>query len=443
MSDDETKPTDLVIPDERVYDTCGTTEFPRVGVIEQRWETDPIPEDQLASEASAAVSELDLADVPAGGEVAVGAGSRGIANVPEIVRGVVEGLSDRGYEPFVFPAMGSHGGATAEGQRDKLAALGVTEEAVGCEVRATMETEIIGETDEHGIAVHADANAAAADAIVPVNRVKPHTDFDGDVESGLSKMLVIGMGKQKGAQMAHRWALDWSFRNMLPEIASLIIDRLPVVGGVAIVEDLHDDTTIIEGVPPEGFLSREAELLEIAYEQLPTLPFDELDVLVLDRMGKDISGPGMDPNVLHRRPYEPEPILERPRYTRVYTRSLTEPSHGNTVGIGLADLVHEDLLEAMEPEKGFTNAVTASTLRGIRTPTAVENDRAGLTVCLSTIGVNEPEDVRLVRALDTMRLGTLVASEALVEEAREREDLRVVSEPEPIDFEDDDFLEFP
>ncbi|MFA9515745.1 DUF362 domain-containing protein [Halopenitus sp. H-Gu1] len=442
MTDDETT-TDLVIPDDRVFETCGPTEFPRVGVIEQQWETDPIPEPQIAAEASTAVEELDLEDVPAGGEVAVGAGSRGIANVPEIVRGVVEGLSDRGYEPFVFPAMGSHGGASAEGQREKLAALGVTEETVGCEIRATMETEIIGETEDHEVAVHADANAAAADAIVPVNRVKPHTDFDGDVESGLSKMLVIGMGKQKGAQTAHRWALDWSFRNMLPEIASLIIDRLPVVGGVAIVEDLHDDTTIIEGVPPEGFLSREAELLEIAYKQLPTLPFDELDVLVLDQMGKDISGPGMDPNVLHRRPYEPEPILERPRYTRVYTRSLTEPSHGNTVGIGLADLIHADLLDAMEPEKGFTNAVTASTLRGIRTPTTVATDRAGLTVCLSTIGVSDPESVRLVRARDTMHLGTLVASEALVEEAREREDLRVVAEPEPIDFENDDLTQFP
>ncbi|MFU8870078.1 MAG: DUF362 domain-containing protein, partial [Natronococcus sp.] len=185
---------DLTVSESTVGTACGEVALPRMGLIEQRWETDPIPPDAVAAEAAAAVEDLELEDVPAGGEVAVGAGSRGIANLPEIVDGVVTGLRERGYEPFVFPAMGSHGGATAEGQREKLATLGVTEEEIGCEIRATMDVVTVGETPEREVPVYADAHAVEADAIVPVNRIKPHTDFGGEVESGLSKMLVIGMG---------------------------------------------------------------------------------------------------------------------------------------------------------------------------------------------------------------------------------------------------------
>jgi hypothetical protein len=432
-----------VVDQETIFELCDDISFPRVGVIEQVWETDPIPEEELEAEAAAAVDAFTLEHVPADGSIAVGAGSRGVNCVPAIVRGVVSELHRRGYDPFVFPAMGSHGGATAEGQREKLAALGVTPDSVNCEIRSTLETVIVGRTPKRNVPVHVDANAAAADAIVPINRVKPHTDFDGSVESGLSKMLVIGMGKQRGAQTAHRWALDWSFRNMIPEITETLLERLPIVGGVAVVEDQHDDTAIIEGVSPSGFLDREAELLERAYELLPTLPFDDLDVLVIDRMGKDISGPGMDPNVLERRPYEPEPIPEPGPYTRIYVRRLTDPSHGNAVGIGLADLVHKDLVKAMDLKTAFTNAVTASTLRSARIPVAVETDRAGIATCLSTIGVVGAEDVRFARIRDTMHVGRIVTSETLVEEAREREDLRVVAEPEPFPLDGDELPPFP
>ncbi|XVH33425.1 DUF362 domain-containing protein (plasmid) [Haloferacaceae archaeon DSL9] len=442
----EQRPTVSAVPQKRVLEVCGEVEFPRVGVIEQRWETDPIPIGEIETRAAAAVDSLDLTDVPDGGSVAVGAGSRGINHIPKIVRGVVAELQDRGYEPFVFPAMGSHGGATPAGQRDKLAALGVTEETSGCPIRATMDVVELGETPDRGVSVFFDAVAAAADAIVPINRVKPHTDFEGTVESGLSKMLVIGMGKQRGAQTAHKWARDWSFRNMIPEITEQILSTLPVAGGVAIVEDQRDDTAVIEGVPPSGFLKREAELLEIAYEILPTLPFESIDVLILDRMGKDISGPGMDPNVIARRPYAPnEADIDTPVIERIYTRSLTDPSHGNATGVGLADVVHADLLAGMNPSKTFTNALTASTLRSIRVPPAVETDRAGVSACLSSIGVvgDAPERVRLVRARDTMHLERLVVSEALIEEARERDDLRVVVEPEAFSFVGDTLPSFP
>nr|WP_257629156.1 lactate racemase domain-containing protein [Haloplanus salinarum] len=408
-----------------------------MGVIEQIWETDPIPIEEIEGRAAAAVDDLDFSDVPDGGEVAIGAGSRGIANLGSIVSGVVAGVRDRGYEPFVFPAMGSHGGATAEGQREKLDTLGVSEETVGCEIRATMDVETVGETPERGVPVYADANAVAADAIVMVNRIKPHTDFGGEVESGLSKMLVIGMGKQRGAKMAHDWAVDWSLRNMLPEIASQLLEALPVAGGVAIVEDEHDDTTLLEGVPASGFLERERELLETAERRMPKLPFDDLDVLVVDRIGKDISGQGMDTNVTGRRHFtinEPEP--ESPDVKRIYLRGLTEKTKGNAMGMGQADFVHRDVKAGLDWPKALINAITASTVRGVRLPPVVENDRAGLRGALGTIGPVAGDEARVLRVTDTMRLQRCYASEPLIEAARDRDDLRVIAEPAALAFDD-------
>ena len=432
----------LAVPEDTIRTTVGDLALPRMGVVEQVWETDPIPTEEIESRAASATDDLDFDHVPDGGEVAIGAGSRGIANLGSIVRGVVAGVRERGYEPFVFPAMGSHGGATAEGQREKLNTLGVSEEAVGCEIRATMDVETVGETPERGVPVYADANAVAADAIVMVNRIKPHTDFGGEVESGLSKMLVIGMGKQKGAKMAHDWAVDWSLRNMLPEIASQLLDALPVAGGVAIVEDEHDDTTTIEGVPASGFLKREAELLEAAYERMPTLPFEEMDVLVVDRIGKDVSGQGMDTNVTGRRHFtinEPEP--ESPEVKRIYLRGMTEKTKGNAMGMGQADFVHRGILDGIDTSKALINAITASTVRCVRLPPVVENDRAGLLGALGTVGPVAGDAARVLRVTDTMRLQRVYASAPLIEAARDRDDLRVVAEPDALAFDDDgDFV---
>ena len=432
--------SELVVPEETVLEACGETELPELGVVEQVWDTDSIPTDQIPKRAGDAVESLAIEDIPEGGEIAVGVGSRGIANLPLLVQGVIERLWDLGYEPFIFPAMGSHGGATADGQREMLESLGVTEDRVGCEIRSSMEVVQVGETTDRGVPVVADANAVAADAILPVNRIKPHTDFDGPVESGLSKMMVIGMGKQRGAKIAHEWAVNWGFRNMIPEITSQLLESLPIVGGVAVVEDQHDDTAHIEGIRPEGFLDREAELLETAYEIMPKIPFDEVDVLVLDEQGKDISGQGMDTNVIGRRPFsinEPEPDL--PDIKRIYVRGLTETTHGNAMGMGSADFVHEDIVTEVNAPDTLINAITASTVRGVRLPPAVETDRAGLVAALSTIGVIDTEDLRVIRAHDTMHLGRFYASAALVKEARERDDLRVVSDPIPIKFEDGRF----
>jgi hypothetical protein len=440
MSDNE-ELTVGPIPEGTVLGACGDWDLPALGVVEQCWETDPLPIGTIPHAAADAVGSFALGDVPDGGDVAVGVGSRGIANLPRLVRGVVSGLEARGYDPFVFPAMGSHGGATAAGQRAKLDALGVSAASVGCELRATMAVTEIGRTPTHDLPVVADANAAAADAIVPINRVKPHTDFDGDVESGLSKMLVIGMGKQRGAKVAHEGAVNWSFREMVPRLAAIILDELPVVGGVAVVEDQHDDTAVVEGVPPSAFLEREAHLLERASEIMPTLPFDELDLLIVDRMGKDISGPGMDTNVIGRRGYGFEGEPASPAIKRIFVRSLTASSQGNAAGIGMADFVHRDLVADADPEKAVINAITASTPRAVRVPPTVATDRAGFVAGVSTVGVASADDIRVARVTDTMRLERLYASPALVEEARDRDDLRVVSEPKPVAFDEDgDFV---
>jgi len=434
-SDQQVAADALSVPEETIIDACGDPPLPELGIIEQVWETDPIAPDDVATHAARAVESLSFADVPEGGEVALGVGSRGIANLPTIVAGVVDAVSDAGYEPFVFPAMGSHGGATGEGQRTMLNELGVTESAIGCEIRSTMDVVEVGRTPDRDVPVVADDNAVAADAIIPINRVKPHTDFDGPVESGLSKMLVIGMGKQRGAQIAHKWAVDWSFRRMIPEITGQLLEELPIVGGVAIVEDQHDETTLIEGVPPSGFLDREEELLETAYELMPKLPFEELDLVVFDRQGKEISGQGLDTNVIGRRPFSiNEPAPETPDVKRIFTRGLTEKTHGNAMGVGSADVIHEDIVAELDAQTSLINALTASTIRGVKLPPVVETDRAGIVAALSTIGVVDTDTVRVLRAADTMHLHRLYASPALVRAARDRDDLHVVEEPSPIEF---------
>ncbi|WP_231187702.1 DUF362 domain-containing protein [Haladaptatus sp. DYF46] len=431
---------ELSVPEKTIIEACGDPSLPEMGVIEQVWKTQPIPTESLEPRAAEAVRSLPLHDVPEGGDVALGVGSRGIANLPEIVRGVVNAVSEMGYMPFIFPAMGSHGGATGEGQREMLNDLGVSEQSVGCEIRSQMDVVEVGRTPGRNVPVVADANAVGADAIIPINRIKPHTDFDGSVESGLSKMLVIGMGKQRGAKIAHEWAVDWSFRRMIPEITEQLLEALPVVGGVAIVEDQHDDTAHIEGIPSSGFLNRERELLERAYEWMPKLPFDDLDLVIFDRQGKDISGQGIDTNVIGRRPFsinEPEP--ETPTLKRIYVRGLTTTTHGNAMGIGSADVIHEDIVRDLDAATTLINALTASTIRGVKLPPVVESDHAGVVAALSTIGVVDTGTVRVLRAPDTMHLHRLYASTVLVEEARDRDDLRVVEDPSPIAFTDGEF----
>lgn len=341
-----------------------------------------------------------------GMRVAIGAGSRGIDRLAEVLAALVAEVRRRGAEPFVFPAMGSHGGATAAGQVEVLAHLGVTAESVGAPIVATMDTVRLGETAE-GVPVYADALAAAADAIVPVNRVKPHTDFRAPIESGLIKMIAIGMGKQRGADTFHAQGFD-QFATLLPQAAAISLSRLPLPFGLALLENGRARLAAIEAVPSAALPAREPALLARAREWLPRLPAEEIDVLIIDELGKDISGIGADTNVVNR--YYSGQLPGAPRIGRIVVRALTAATEGNASGIGLADVVLRRAAEQMDPLATYINCITAKTPEGARLPITVDNDRQAIHVALACCLRVVPGSEAIVRIRDTKHLDRFDAS---------------------------------
>lgn len=420
----------MEFPDaETIASTLDPIEFPRFARVEY---DPPTPEcDDPAAAARGAVADLPLDDLPAGATVAVGLGSRGITDIVPIAQATIDELDDRGFEPIVVPAMGSHGGATAEGQREMLAALGLTEESLGCPIDARMDADAVGEVA--GEPVYFSRAALEADAVLPVNRIKPHTNFTGSIESGLCKMLVLGFGKHRGAQSSHRQALDRGYVPVITAAVDRITDATAVLGGIGIVENFHDRTARVEGVPAADLPDREATLLERAREEMPTLPYDDLDALVVDRIGKDVSGAGMDTNVIGRYEVLNTDEPDRPDIDRIVVRGLTEATHGNGQGIGLADVTTVDVIEALDLDQMYTNALTSSSLSKARLPVAVPTDEQALTVAVSTIGSYDPATARIAWIEDTAHLGSFRVSESLVDGAPDH--LSVVDR-ERLTFED-------
>ena len=398
----------------------------------------PAVEDVEAATVDALDAIDGLADLPPDARVGVTAGSRGIHDMPAVVRTVVAELQERGFDPFVLPAMGSHGGATAEGQVETLASLGITEESMDCEIVSSMAVERVG-ADEDGRPVYAARDALEADAILLANRVKLHTDFSGDVESGLCKMAVIGLGKQRGAEATHKAALAGTFVDVIRERASILFEETPVVGGVALVENANERAAAIEGLDVGEILEREPELLDRSRELLGTLPVEELDLLVVDEIGKNVSGTGVDTNVIGRMLMHGEPEPDSPRYTRIYARSITPESHGNGIGLGLADYVHRDLVEALDLTDTYVNAVTSGEPVRARIPVILPTDRLALTTAYSGCGVVDPADMRIVRIENTLDLDRFWVSEPVVDELRDDPDASVGT-LEPLVFEDGDLV---
>ena len=393
--------------------------------------------DDVEEATRRALEDIDgLADLSPGARVGVTAGSRGIHDMPTVLRTTVDELDARGFDPFVFPAMGSHGGATAEGQVEALASLGITEESLGCDVVSSMSVEAVG-TDDDGRPVWAATDALDADAVLLVNRVKPHTDFSGDLESGLCKMAVIGLGKQRGAEATHKAALAGSFADVIRERATILFEETPVVGGVALVENADDRAAVVEGMDVEEILEREPELLERSRDLLGTLPVDDLDLLVVDELGKNVSGTGMDTNVIGRTLMHGEPEPDSPRYTRIYVRSLTPHSHGNGIGIGLADYVHRRLVGGLDLTDTYVNVITSGEPVRARIPVVVPSDRLAFTTAYSGCGVVDPGDMRIARIENTLDLDRFWVSEPVVDELRGRPDV-TVGPLEPLAFEGDD-----
>lgn len=340
-------------------------------------------------------------------------GSRGIAELQTVVKAVVEELVSLGVRPFIVPAMGSHGGGVAEEQRQIIEHYGVTEEFMGVPIKSSMETVIIGETSG-GVPIHVDHFAAAADFIIPVGRVKAHTDFDGPIESGLCKMLSIGIGKHNGCSRLHQEGFP-CFPELLPQIASIIMDRFPVPFGVAIIENAHEHVHTVELVPGKEIVRREPELLKLSKSLMPRLCFDHLDVLIVDQIGKDVTGAGMDPNITGRVAGAPQsPYYTGPSITRIVINRLSEATAGNATGMGVADFVTRRLYESIDMTPTYTNLIASCVPENARIPMVMKDEEEALLAALVTCRGIDKNHAKVVRIKDTLHLTEIEVSESLI-----------------------------
>jgi hypothetical protein len=386
--------------------------------------------DDVAGAVARGVQALGLEGrVAPGARVAVGCSSRGIANYPAIVRATVAALRGLGAEPFLVPAMGSHGAASAEGQAAVLSRLGVDPDTVGAPIRSSMEVVQI-DTTADGLPVLVDAYAAQADHLVLVNRIKSHTDFTHAVESGLLKMLAVGLGKQRGAELCHREMVAKGYASVISQVAERILATGRLLFGVGVVENAYSETAEIAVLPPEGLVEAEAALLRRAKALAASLPFEAIDLLILDEIGKDVSGAGFDPKVVGRPPIDG--ASSGPSVTRLAVRDLTEATQGHAAGIGYTDFTTCRLVEKIDRAALYTNALTASAPEDARIPLTLASDREMIDAALGTIGPVPPERARVVRIRNTLALGEIEASEAYQLELAGRPEIEVLEEPRPM-----------
>ena len=377
-------------------------------------------------------------------KIAVGVGSRGIANLKEIVECTLDILRRAGAEPFIVPAMGSHGGATPEGQARVLAEYGITPGAMGVPFATSLEVRKIGAT-RSGLDVVFSVAALEADGIVAINRIKPHTDFHGTLGSGIQKMLTIGFGKHAGAANAHRAAMRIGHERVIREFAGVILSSVPVLCGVALLEDQHHQTAEIHVIQPENIVSEEDRLFERSQSLMPRLPVDEIDLLIVDRIGKELSGTGMDTNVIGRGILGYSATLSSddarlprdsrsPRIFRIFVRELSEHTNGNGIGIGLADFTTSRLVRSLDTRSTYINALTSLGLPTVNIPIHFETDRETIEQALTSLASPCPERLRVMRISDTLNLERLLVSESCMDTMREDRGVSVVSAPKPMQF---------
>lgn len=351
---------------------------------------------------------------PANSRVAIGVGSRGIRNIDAIVKAVVDYWLAHGHRPFLFPAMGSHGAATAAGQIDVLAHYGITESAMGCEIESNLDVVSLGRTAE-GFEAFAGVDAWGADAVMVINRVKWHTSFVGANESGLAKMLAIGLGKHAGAGSSHQSARRHGMEKVIQGVAAHVLALGKVLGGLAILEDAHHNTAHVEALPADSLLRNEAKLLTLTKSWMARLPVGDIDVLMVDEIGKNISGTGMDAKVINRgAAVDTSPDAQL--ISTIYVRDLTGESYGSAVGIGMADVMHSRIREKLDINAGLINAMTSGSLMHIRMPVEFGSDRECLEICARTSGVDGLAGARIVWIKNTLELETTTVSEPVARE---------------------------
>jgi hypothetical protein len=407
------------------------------------------PRPRVAEPTAAVRDELEKVlprgSLPRGARVGVTVGSRGIHNVATLTRAAVDFLKERGARPFILPAMGSHGGASAEGQRQLVAHYGVTEEAMGCPVRAEMETRSVGRTDA-GIDVRVAEAAWDSDGVLLMNRIKPHTDFKGPLESGLTKICAIGLGKYDGSREIHRHLFSLGLGQAIRSVAGKLLETGRILGGVGILENAYHETARVVGVPARDLFEAEERLLDEARGLMGRLPLGEIDVLVCDRLGKNISGTGLDTNIIGRSVYGYTHgqawCEDMPRILRVAVMDVSDESDGNAVGMGLVDFVPERFIRRVDHDVTRLNALTSCSPTGAKTPVVLPDDRAVLLAAIQTSPLR-PEGPRVVYIRDTLELEHVLVSESCRPLVEGREGIEVVSDPAPLRFDEEGRLQSP
>ncbi len=391
----------------------------------------------IARAVESTLEKLDLAkSIRPGQTVALTAGSRGIANIPLILKAAVDQLKKLGAQPFIVPAMGSHGGGTAEGQKNILESYGITEDFMGVPIRASMEVVRLGTTPQ-GFPVYLDRHASEADHIAVIGRVKPHTGYQGPVESGLLKMMMIGLGKHVGALEYHRILLEQPYDQVVRSVARVMLAKAPVRFGIGIVENAYDETALIEAVRPEQFEEREEQLLALAKKWLASLPLREADLLIIDEIGKDISGSGMDTNIVGRkRAYRGDPttFANQPQMRLIFVRGLTEKTHGNAAGIGLADFTTSRLVDKMNYRATVINCLTAGYPEGANLPVHFDTDRDVIEAALKIIGTRSAEQARILHIRNTLQVEELEVSEPALAAMNGHSHHEVMGPPHEVSF---------
>ncbi|WP_110929150.1 nickel pincer cofactor-dependent isomerase, group 22 [Bacillus massiliglaciei] len=403
--------------------------IPKMIRARQKFRT-PVLEDTATAVQDALERAKVLPRITPGDSVAIAVGSRGVADLPILVRETVKAVKKAGGDPFIVPAMGSHGGATAEGQTDVLLQLGVFEESVGAPVRSSMEVVKLGELP-NGLPVYFDKLAFEADKVVVINRVKPHTAFRGRMESGLMKMITIGLGKQKGAEAAHSFSFKYMADHIV-QMSRISLEKTPIIFGLASIENAYDRPAKIVAVPAEKIEEEEPDLLEEAKSFMPKIHFDTMDVLIVDELGKDISGDGMDPNITGNfaTPY----ATGGPDVKRTVVLGLTEKTHGNANGIGMADMTTQKVMDQIEWEKGYANALTSTVTDVVKLPMVLATEKLAVKAAIKTCNAFDLTKVRAVRIKNTLDIEEIWISESLKEEAERNENIELLSEPEEMEL---------
>ena len=415
-----------------VSQLCGEISLPRMYKAKQFFDQGRIDPEKISEAVFAELSKPELGDpVKPGKRIAISCGSRGVANIPIITKAMADFVKSRGAQPFIIPAMGSHGGATAEGQKRLLAGYGVTEESAGCPILSSMETLVIGKSEEGPdgkvYEVRIDKNAAEADGIIVAGRIKPHTDFHGPYESGLMKMMAIGLGKREGADICHQLGFD-RMAQMVPLFGKTIIKNAPVLLGLAILENAYSETCRFEAMRADEIEAKEPPLLREARRHLPLIPFDHSDILVVDRIGKDISGDGMDPNITGASPCSP---LVHSNFSacRTVLLDLSPESHGSAMGMGAAHVITRRFFEKIDYDATYVNALTARIIDFARIPAIAENDREAIQLALRTCTGYDRDQPRIIRIRDSLHTEIIYISEALEKEARTNKALEILEGP--------------